>query len=72
MGGASMGSVITVVFALIISAALLPVGIDMWLDVTAVGGVGENWTTAITTIWNVAPIIIVVGVVAGFIISRRD
>lgn len=71
MGGVSMSAIIAIVFAVILSAALLPTGIGMWLDVTDTGGVGENWTAALKAIWDVAPIIIVVGVVAGFIVTSK-
>lgn len=69
--GMATNAIIGIVFALILAAALLPVGLGMWIGVTAAGGAGENWTTAIKTIWNVAPIMIIVSVVAGFVYSRR-
>ncbi len=59
--------IIGIVFAVIMAAALLPTGIDMWVNVTKAGGVGADWSTPIKTVWNVAPIMIVIVVVAGFV-----
>lgn len=70
-GAIGIGQIITIVFAVILAASLLPTGIGTWINVTLAGHPGAGWSTSLKAIWNVTPILIVVAVVAGFVAIKR-
>ena len=55
-------------FGMLIAVAFLPSALTQWYDATQAGGDLENMSDTFKTVWNIAPIAVVLAIV-GVIIS---
>jgi len=62
-----IGLALTIVIGFTIMVALIPTALTGWFNVTAAGGEGVAWSSAMKAMWNMVPLMVVIGILVAVI-----
>ena len=58
---------LAIVIGFTIMVALIPTALTGWYNVTAAGGEGVAWSTSMKALWNMVPLMVVIGILVAVI-----